>query len=74
MVNFRLVPRYRVIYEDGTQEELNIVPEKCYYFFEQETEYLALAVSTLERVNEIKEVHKYFKKISCVPYEIVIGV
>lgn len=59
--HFILVKRYKVIYKDGTQVDLDLKPEYQYYFNTQEQKYL---INNLRRsnidINQVKEIVSYF--------------
>lgn len=59
-----LLKRYKAVLKNGKEIELDLEPEKWYYFYCQEEAYLLLAVRNLaDRIDigEIKEIVPYFR-------------
>ena len=59
--HFILLKRYKVILKDGREVVLDLAPEDCYYFDNQEIKYLIkeLRHSNID-INEVKEVVPFF--------------
>jgi len=73
--HFILATRYRAIMRDGTEIKINLLPEKCYYFKEQEKSYLINAIrSQCINVDKIVRIEKYFVPVETLQeVEVVIG-
>ena len=63
--HFLLRRRYRAIMKDGTTIDINLYPETCYFFAEQETKYLIRAIRKQEDldINQVDRIETYFVPI-----------
>ena len=74
--HFILATRYLAIMEDGTEEKIDLCPENCYYFREQEKLYLIRAIRRQELdINKVIRIQSYFIPVETEePVKISIGV
>ena len=74
--HFYLVFRYRAIMKDGSSVEIDLKPEECYYFGQQENSYLISAIRSQENIdiNQLERIEKYFvPKETKVEIDVIIG-
>ena len=73
-LHFALATRYRAILKDGRSINIDLEPEDCYYFYEQETTYIILAIRHQDNINieDVERIEKYFlpietkKEVDCI--------
>lgn len=64
--HFVLYKRYRAVMKDGSTIDINLYPESCHYFYQQEQLYLIKAIRRQENIDidQVEKIESYF-----VPYE-----
>lgn len=60
--HFVLRKRYRAIMKDGSKININLCPENCWYFREQEGSYLIRAIRRQDNldINQVESIETYF--------------
>ena len=75
-LHFTLVMRYKIILKNGMEKELDLRPEECYFFHNQETKYLISALRNQQDldINDVVRIEPCFvPQATEDPVEICIG-
>lgn len=61
-LHFELTFRYKAILKDGRSINIDLKPETCYYFYEQEETYIIRAIRHQDNINieDVERIEKYF--------------